>query len=157
MAFSFYKSLHGAPSEMIQKEVMTGKSIARGDAVRAQLAADTNAATDYDTVLTVDTHDSVVIGVAAHSASSGEDVLLIKATKDTLFSAPTGATTGWSSSSMGFGTAADYSTDGQKIAAAASTSADAFVVLGIMDGSTDGTAGNTVYGYFINTDYDVTS
>jgi hypothetical protein len=142
---------------MVQRTVMTGKSIARGDAVKAQEAADTNANTDYETVLTATSGTSKIVGVAAHSADSGEDVLLIKATKNTLFYAPTGATTGWSSTSMGFGTAADYSTEGQKIAAAASTNVDAFVVLGIVDGSTDGTAGNNVYGYFINSDYDVTS
>jgi hypothetical protein len=55
------------------------------------------------------------------------------------------------------GTACDYATDGQTVAAAASTTADAFVVLGLMDGSTSGTAGNKVYGYFVNTTYNKTS
>jgi hypothetical protein len=156
MAFNFYKNTGGAPTEMAS--AVSFGAITKGDAIRFQVAADTNTSTDYTTVLTVDTHDAVVAGVACNTvAAAGSTVNYIIATPQVLFSVETGATTGWDEDTMVSGTACDYATDGQTVAAAASTTADAFVVLGLMDGSTSGTAGNKVYGYFVNTTYNKTS
>jgi len=156
MAFNFFKNTGGAPTEM--RSAVSFGAITKGDAIRFQVAGDTNATTDYKTVLKVDTHDAVVAGVACNTVTAaGDTVNYIVATPQVLFSVETGATTGWNTKTMVSGTGCDYSTDGQKVAAAASTSADAFIVLGMMDGSTSGTAGNLVYGYFVNTTYNKTS
>jgi len=142
--FYFYKDQNGSPSELTKATAFG--SITQGDAVRRQLSGDTNAGTDLTAVLTVDTHDAAVVGVASHDASSGDDVVIMKATQGVLFGAD--ASTTYDASTMGYGTGVDYSTDGQSVVGDATTSFDAFIVLGTVD-NTDNT---DVFGYFVYTE-----